>query len=69
MNIPTSQDLETWEKGLPISDESLDKIEAFYREMLKGAEAIGPNFTVVTEWLRNRHDFMELLQRRRKDRL
>lgn len=66
MNIPSDTDFAEWNAGLQIGDAELVRIECFFAEMLAGAEALGPRYSLAAMALRAEHSAARsMLDRRR----
>jgi hypothetical protein len=66
MDIPLPADFAAWNAG-QLSDCQIILIEAFFAQMLAGAEALGPRYALATLALRAEHDAARsMLDRRRK---
>jgi len=66
MIIPSPTDFNEWNAG-KIGDDALVRIEAFFADMLKGAEALGPRYALATMPLRAERDAAQAMLSRRRE--
>lgn len=66
MVIPDASDIAAWNAG-QIGTDELVKVEAFFRDMLAGAEALGPRYSLATMSLRAEHNAAQAMLDRRRE--
>ncbi len=66
MKIPEQTDFDEWSAG-KIGDAGLTRVEAFFAEMLSGAEALGPRYSLATMALRAEYNAAHSMLSRRRE--
>ena len=65
--VPTRETMAEWDRGVCVSDDNLDEMQAFLANMLEGAQALGDRFALATMALRSELTRAEHMLRARRD--
>jgi len=65
LKIPSQEIFKIWKEGSGITDPQLKALYEFYRDMLSGMEALGPDYNLAMFELRREYQSIESLMQRR----